>query len=145
MLFVAATSSGTDVAPGFDGEGWENDSQGLYGALRTIDEGDDRPMVVYFYTDWCGYCRQFEKELLGTVPVKRYLGEILAVRINPENGDQEQKIGQYYGVGGFPAFFVQGAKSRSMTKVERMRVENGQPRLLTPQEFIETVGLAAAK
>ena len=140
---MAAAAS--DVAGGFDGQAWDADAPGFFAALRAGEEGDSRPMVLYVYTDWCGYCRQFEKELLGTAPVKDMLGELIAVRVNPENGAQEKKIAEYYGVSGFPAFFVQGRQSRSMMRVERIVMEGGQPRLMTPDEFIAAVGSAAAR
>ena len=145
VFLMASPLPGADVGAGFDPEAWEDDAQGLYAALRTIEKGDARPMVVYFYTDWCPYCRQFEKELLGTARVRAYLSETLAVRINPENGDQEREIAEYYGVNGYPAFFVQGQGSRAMTKVDRVVVRNGEPRLMTPEQFVAAVSSVASR
>ncbi|MDX1384737.1 MAG: thioredoxin family protein [Thermoanaerobaculia bacterium] len=149
LLLVAVAcalpAAAADTPAGFDPSAWDDDAVGFFEALRTIEEGDERAMVVYFYTDWCGYCRQFEKELLGTPAVKSFLSGLVAVRINPENGEQERRIAQYYGVSGYPAFFVQGRRSRSMTKVERMVVEDGKPRLMAPERFVETLAAAAGR
>lgn len=137
---VAGLAGASDQPPGFEPSVWLQGADGLFGAIESLkQERAASPMVVYFYTDWCGYCRQFERELLGTAPVKEYFGDVLAVRINPESGSREREIADYYGVSGYPAFFVHSGKSNTLSRVERMRVENGQPRLMTPDEFIAAV------
>jgi thiol-disulfide isomerase/thioredoxin len=146
MVLLAASAApggNADAASGFDPELWLQGAKGLFGAIESIKEKPEPPpMVVYFYTDWCGYCRQFERELLGTAPVKKYFEEVLAVRINPESGQQEREIAEYYGVAGYPSFFVHSGRSKTLSRVERMRVEGGQPRLMTPDEFIAAVRTA---
>jgi thiol:disulfide interchange protein len=143
LVGAVAANEGTS---GFDPAAWLQGADGLYGALESIKEKDSAPpLVVYFYTDWCGYCRQFERELLGTGPVKKYFQDVLAVRINPENGARERQIADYYGVSGFPAFFVHSNKSKTLSRIERMRVEGGKPRLMTPDEFIATVRTAGGR
>ena len=144
VLIVPTVVSADDGAPGFDGEVWMQDADGLYEAIRVIEE-DPQPMVVYFYTDWCGYCRQFERELLGTSKVKEYFGDVLTVRINPENGTGERQIADYYGVNGYPGFFVHSGSSGTLSRVERMIVEDGQPRIMAPEEFIGVVEDAASR
>lgn len=147
VLVCAALSqvaAAQGAARGFDPATWLQDSDGMFEALRSVEE-ESKPMVVYFYTDWCGYCRQFERELLGTEEVKEYFSEVLAVRINPENGDREREIAAYYGVTGYPGFFVHSGTSRTLSRVDRMLVENGQPRLMAPEEFIAACRRAASR
>ena len=143
-LGAAGVYGNDPQAPGgFDPQTWLQGAEGLFGAIESLQgERKGAPMVVYFYTDWCGYCRQFERELLGTVPVRQYFQDVLAVRINPEAGSREREIAKYYGVNGYPAFFVHSGRSRTLSRVERMRVEQGQPRLMTPDEFIAAVRAA---
>lgn len=129
---------------GFDGSTWLQDAEGMFAAIRSI-ERERAPMVVYFYTDWCGYCRQFERELLGTTEVKDYFSDVLTVRINPENGSKEQEIAQYYGVQAYPGFFVHSGSSQSLSRVERMKFENGRPQIMSPAEFIAACRAAAAR
>jgi thiol-disulfide isomerase/thioredoxin len=145
-LLVCSGTAASDSAAGFDAAAWLQGADGLYGALTSIKEKDSAPpMVVYFYTDWCGYCRQFERELLGTGPVKEYFQDVLAVRINPEQGARERQIADYYGVSGYPAFFVHSNRSKTLSRIERMRLEGGQPRLMTPDEFINAVRTAGER
>ena len=43
-------------------------------------------LVVYFYTDWCPYCRTLNDQYLSAPSVHRALQRSVAVRINPEYG-----------------------------------------------------------
>lgn len=148
LLLVALCArpiGASEPAASFDPGTWLQGAEGLFGAIESLkkEPAAPAPMVVYFYTDWCGYCRQFERELLGTAPVKKYLEDVLAVRINPEAGSRERQIADYYGVSGYPVFFVHSGRSKTLSQLQRMKVENGQPRLMTPEEFIEAVRAAA--
>jgi thiol:disulfide interchange protein len=146
LLAVGGRAGASDQAGSFDPAAWLQGAEGLFGAIESLKkEQAAAPMVVYFYTDWCGYCRQFERELLGTAPVKQYFADVLAVRINPESGSREREIADYYGVSGYPAFFVHSGRSKTLSRVERMRVEQGQPRLMTPDEFIAAVRAAGGR
>ena len=98
VLLLVGQLAGASETPrgGFDRDDWMQGANGLFSALRRVDSGE-RPLVVYFYVDWCRYCRQFESVLLGTARVQKYLDGALAVMINPEHGAQEQDIARYYG------------------------------------------------
>ena len=39
------------------------------------------PLVVYFYTDWCPYCRTLDSDYLTAAPVREYLRGVVKVRI----------------------------------------------------------------
>ncbi len=144
LLAFSAGAMAADSVAGFEGDLWMQNADGLYEAIRAIEE-KPQPMVVYFYTDWCGYCRQFERELLGTPEVKEYFSNVLTVRINPESGAQERQVADYYGVHGFPGFFVHSGSSKTLSKVERMVLEDGRPRIMAPGEFIDAVETAASR
>jgi thioredoxin-related protein len=137
-------AAGTSDKGGFDTGAWLQDGQGLIDALKKV-ENEEKPLVVYFYADWCGYCRQFEKALLGTPQVKRFLSTGYAVMINPDKGAQENGIAQYYRVQGYPTFFVYGHSSGRLIRVDRHKMVNGRPQLLTPTEFIRAIKEASAR
>jgi thiol-disulfide isomerase/thioredoxin len=131
---------------GVDPQAWYQGADGLYDALVVLqEEKTPPPLVVYFYTDWCGYCRQFERELLGTEPIKKYFKDMLIVRINPEKGKREREIADYYGVSGYPSFFVHSNRSKTLSRVDRMKVADGEPVLMSPDEFINAVRTAGQR
>lgn len=97
------------------------------------------PLVVYFYTDWCPYCRALDSDYLTTAPVQQYLRGVVKVRINPEQGQAEEDIAQKYRVTGYPAFFIQRNASSLPRKVHPFR----RGKDLTPAEFATACEQAA--
>lgn len=128
----------------FDPDGWLHGAAGLFEALRQV-KTSSKPLVVYFYADWCGYCRQFERELLGTPEVRRYLEDVHAVMINPEKGARERELAAYYRVQGYPALFVRGRSSGSLARVERYRMVGGRPEMLSPGELVDAIEQASRR
>lgn len=91
-------------------------------------------MVVYFYTDWCGYCRRFEEQVLYTPEVDRFLSHVMVrVRVNPETGSQERAIANGYAVNGYPSFFLV-APAPDRRKLSPYRDDGSG--LMSPAEFV---------
>lgn len=88
------------------------------------------PLVVYFYADWCPYCRTLDSQYLPSAPVQQYLSRVVKVRINPEHGPAERDIAARFGVTGYPAFFVLTSLGRRKVSPFRKNLAN-----LTPAEF----------
>lgn len=113
----------------YGADGWEE-------AMREAEE-NELPVFVYFYTDWCPYCRQFDQELVAAPEVDAYLRDIVAVRINPEVGAAEAELARRYGINGFPALFVHPRGALGELRGVR-RTENGPagPVLKSPARFV---------
>lgn len=110
---------------------WLHGSSGYARALE-LQREMKIPLVVYFYTDWCPYCRTLDSDYLTAAPVQQYLKGVVKVRINPEHGPAEEKIARQYGVTGYPAFFIVSTSSTRPRKVHPFR-RSGKN--LTPAEF----------
>jgi len=115
--------------------------EGADGFREAVEEARDRNtgLVVYFYTDWCGYCRQLERDLLNTGAVDRYLQTLPRVRVNPEKGQLEQSLARGYGVRGFPSFFVHSSVDRRPQKIRQHVREADGWRLQRPAEFVASL------
>lgn len=139
-----ATHSAGSGRSGFTAEEWLDGPEGLVEGIAAA-ETDGRIAMVYFYADWCGYCRQFEEELLGTPAFRAFVRENIAARVNPDKGDSERRLASFYGVRGYPTFFVYGSKSKGLIRVERHSFATGKPELLSPERFIERIIEASAR
>ena len=91
-------------------------------------------LVVYFYTDWCSYCRTLDEQYLRDPSVHRALQRTITVRINPEYGVEEKKIAERYGVTGYPAFLIMDNESARPRNVQPFRKGGNH---LTPQQFAQ--------
>ena len=101
---------------------------GGYSEAKKKRRRTGRAMAVYFYTDWCGYCKKFEKNILPSSKVRQCLSKVIKVRINPEKGARERKIANAYGVAGYPSFFLIKAGSNARRKLHS---------LFSPKAFVQ--------
>ncbi len=93
-------------------------------------------LVVYVYTDWCPYCREFEKELLSDSAVDAYLRDnVVKLRINPEQGAGDRALAQQLGASKYPTFLV----ALPGGGPEPLSVRAGKGRLKTPERFVDEI------
>jgi len=118
---------------------WYEGASGYAMAMEKARQ-DHRAVAVYFYTDWCPYCRQLESELLRTREVEEHLTTVVKVKINPESGAEEGEIARRYGIQGYPSFFIEAPHLGRRQMIERT---TGY-RLKTPEEFVASCREAAA-
>jgi len=60
--------------------------------------------IVYFYTDWCRYCKRFSQNVLASPELSKH--SISVRRINPEENDDNAQLAEKHGVRGYPTLFV---------------------------------------
>ncbi len=94
---------------------------------------------MYFYTDWCPYCRKFEKHTLADGGVKKVLDGFVLVRINPEDGSRENQIAQQYRVDGYPAVFFSNPATGQSTQEVTQAVRSADDFKKAAAEFLKVV------
>jgi len=119
--------------------------EGAVGYELAVEEAryTQKPLMVYFRTDWCGFCRQFEEVLLSSERVQSYFDELITVTINPETGNDEARLASAYKVESFPAIYMHSADQTRVHPIRRTATTNGRVRLQRPEEFVETLRQAA--
>jgi thiol-disulfide isomerase/thioredoxin len=94
------------MGPTYDFPDWEHGASGHSNALSWAED-EGLPLIVYFHTDWCGWCKKMDAEYLSTAQMKGFLDGIPKVEINPDKGPAEKALAEKkYGVTGYPYFVV---------------------------------------
>jgi len=118
---------------------WYEGASGYASAMEEARQ-DHRVVAVYFYTDWCHYCRELEDKLLQTPAVQEHLTAVVKVKINPESGAEEEELARRYGIEGYPSFFIETPQLGRRQMINR----SIDDRLKTPEEFVDSCREAAA-
>lgn len=100
--------------------GWYEDAEGY---ARARSEWADRPvpLVVYFHTDWCSFCRRLDDDFLAQDDVSTWMNRALRVAINPEHGDAELALAREFGIRGYPGLFVFAPGAETPRRVHPFR------------------------
>jgi thiol:disulfide interchange protein len=94
--------------------------QGADGYERAVAEqkSTSQPIVLYFYTEWCGYCKQLDREVLSTAKFGTTYPSVIKVKVNPEkDGRAASALAERYEIRGFPTIFVVPSKGRTASIV----------------------------
>ena len=121
--------SSSSSSPGLNGE-WTTDYQSAIGAAQ----GSGRETLLFFTgSDWCGWCKRLEAEVLDTEEFKTYAsGNLVLVKLDfPRRIAQSEftkrrnrELEQKYSIGGYPAIVV---LNDSGEEVGRLGYQPGGP------------------
>lgn len=101
------------------------------------------PLLIYFRTDWCPYCKKLEEEILPSNEVSEFAKSVVKIRINPEAGPEERALADRFGVKGYPSIFVVSANSDKPVKIFPFRKAGETFIAATPQEFVSECRVAS--
>jgi thiol-disulfide isomerase/thioredoxin len=114
LLILGCTASAPQLQAQETLPGWSEGATSLEDALQA-QRDDGAPVALYFYTDWCGYCKRLNRAVSGG---GLELDGFLKVRINPEKGAAEHALAQRYGIRGYPSVFVLPARSNQARQIQ---------------------------
>lgn len=135
LVLLLGASLGTARSASPFGDGWHEGAEGYQRALEE-SKTSQRPLAVYFYTDWCGYCRKLERDVLTQAPMKPCLSAVIPVKVNPEDGPKEQALARKFKVSSFPRFFISQPVAGVDTNIPNAtRAPEGKTRLKSSEEF----------
>ena len=77
-----------------------------YERVQQAAKEQGKSFILFFYVDWCGYCKRLKKDFLENSKVEQIVSHYYRVKINPEQGDKENALAMKYGVRGYPNFLV---------------------------------------
>ncbi len=131
-----------DMGSSYGFPDWEHGASGHSNALSWAEE-EDLPLIVYFHTDWCGWCKKLDAGYLATERMKAFLEGIPKVEMNPDRGRSEKALAEKtYGVTGYPYFAVYIPSNGSNPLRVHPFKRNGH---LSVDEFVEAIEDAIRK
>lgn len=94
VLFISGMLLST-AAPAAENIAWKSFDQ-----AQKETPAPQQKLFIYFYADWCSYCRKMENETFVDPAVASFINQhFLPVRVN---SDEQSKIAARYGVSGLP-------------------------------------------
>lgn len=98
------TTGATEV--NYTGSIWFRDSRG-YALAMEAGEKENLPVLIYAYTDWCGFCKRLEKDYFAHPEVNKNLVKLIKVKLNPEHSVSDKKLFESLGGSGYPTLYIQ--------------------------------------
>ncbi len=104
-----------------------------------LDEGlkmaaeQGKPVMVDFYTDWCGWCKKLDEDTYSNARVKAKALRFVAVKVD---ADRDEASRRRYGVEGFPTIVFLDAQGKEVHRV---------PGFAPPGAFLKEMDRALSK
>jgi tetratricopeptide (TPR) repeat protein len=84
---------------------WARGASG-YEEMLSDAQDSESPLILYFNTEWCKWCKKFNSEILASWETENFISDIPKVEINPDNGSDEEALRRKYGIKGYPTLLV---------------------------------------
>ena len=78
-----------------------------YAKGQTLDKAlkKEKPVVVFFYADWCGYCKRFAPVFAKVTKSKEFKNNFSVAYVNCDDAANSALVSEY-GIQGFPTVYV---------------------------------------
>lgn len=124
-LMVATVACGGTGGGSGDVLPWERDYQ--VALSRAGEEG--KPVMVEFYTDWCGWCKRLERDTFADAKVQQALEHFIPVKLNAEREGRE--LATRMGVRAYPTVVFFDSSGRELGRI---------PGYMSAEPFLEELG-----
>ncbi len=93
----------------------------------------NKPAMIDFYTEWCGWCKKLDKDTLSNPKVQDKLKEFTLLKLDAE---VHHDTAAEYGVTGYPTTLILDQKGKLILK---------QPGYMPPKGYLKFLDKAAAQ
>ena len=105
VALIVTVMAGVHRAAAYSSSTWYEGADGWAQAQRQ-QRAHGAPIFVYFRAEWCPHCHALD-EILEEREVDRRLRQVIKVRIDPDDGEEEASLfSDEFGASGFPALFL---------------------------------------
>ncbi len=103
------------------------------GVAQEIAKTQDKPILIDFYTEWCGWCKRLDKDTYSNKEVQESLEKFVCVKIDAE---ENKALAKEYKVNGFPSTVFLRSSGQLIEVV---------PGYLPPQKFLKLLDRMLSK
>lgn len=95
LMFIMGCSQSQNqaVESGID---WIRDNE----VAKDLAQEEDKPILIDFYTEWCGACKRLDKDTYANAKVQESLKQFICVKIDAE---KHRDLSREYKISGFPS------------------------------------------
>ena len=82
---------------------------------KEIAADGSKPIIIDFYTDWCSWCKKFDKEQMTTAQAIDYFtNEVVMAKVNAE---VDTVLAKKFGVKGYPTFVLTSSSGDEIDRI----------------------------
>jgi tetratricopeptide (TPR) repeat protein len=80
-------------------------AQLTFAQALTLSTRDSKPLLLYFYTPWCGPCKELDKKTFPDAAFQKMAGELVSIKVNA--GEESHiPVAKHFGVHSYPTMIV---------------------------------------
>ncbi len=125
VVIASLACASPESSPAATGVQWE---KSLEAALQRAGK-EKKLVMVFFYTDWCGWCRRMDQNTFADARVQAELTRLVPVRLNAEGNGRAEAA--RFRVNSFPVIAFLDATGRQVARI---------PGFLPAPAFLEELG-----
>lgn len=89
------------------------------GQTYALAKETGKPVIVWFYTDWCGYCQKFAPTFKKLSKDKELTEKFAIAFVNAENPSNEEIVKEF-NVDGYPSLYIVNANKKELIKPQNL-------------------------
>ena len=123
LIFILLAVVVAFLTPQADAVNWQHDL--AYGLKVAKNQG--KPVMVDFYTEWCGWCKKLDSDTYSDQRVNEASKKFVCVKID---GDKQPALTGKYGVSGYPTIIFMDSNGNVVSRL---------PGFQAPDQFLASM------